>query len=54
MISEQCNLIEQLDAAHKTNLKHAEILKFTRKKIRVSRTTCIEAKYGSIIMKQAF
>ncbi len=52
MLSEQCSLIEQLDAENKTNLMHAEIRKATGKKRRASPTTCIEAKDGAIIMEQ--
>ena len=51
-LNEQCQLIEQLDAAHKTNLMHCQIKEVTRKKRGNSTTTCVEAKDGTIIMEK--
>ena len=41
-LNEQCQLIEQLDAAHKTNLMHSQIREVTGKKRGSGTTTCIE------------
>ena len=49
-LNEQCQLIEQLDAAHKTNLMHCQIKEVTGKKHDNGTTTSVEAKYGTIIM----
>ena len=51
-LNEQCQLIEQLDAAHKTNLMHCQIKEVTGKKRGNGTTTCVEAKYGTIIMER--
>ena len=51
-LNEQCQLIEQLDAAHKTNLMHCQIKEVTGKKHGNGTTTCVEAKYGTIIMEK--
>ena len=50
--NEQCQLIEQLDAAHKTNLMHCQIKEVTGKKRGNGTTTCVEAKDGTIIMEK--
>ncbi len=52
MLTEQCERIEQLDAANRTNLMHEEIRKVTGRKQGLGATTCIEAKDGTIIMEQ--
>ena len=51
-LSEQCQLIEQLDAAHKTNLMYCQLKEVTGKKRGNGTTTCVEAKYGTIIMEK--
>ena len=51
-LNEQCQLIEQLDAAHKTNLIHCQIMEITGKKRDNGTTTCVEAKDGTIIMEK--
>ena len=51
-LNEQCQLIEQLNAAHKTNLMHCQIKEVTGKKRGNGTTTCVEAKYGTIIMEK--
>ncbi len=50
MLMEQCQLIEQLDAAHKTNLVHSQIRLATGKRHGPGVATCIEDKDGTIIM----
>ena len=40
-LNEQCQLIEQLDAAHKTNLMHCLIKEVTGKKRGNGTTTCV-------------
>ena len=52
LLNEQCQFIEQLDAAHKTNLMHCQIKEVTGKKRGNGTTTCVEAKYGTIIMER--
>ena len=51
-LNEQCQLIEQLDAVHKTNLMHCQIKEVTGKKRDNGTTTCVEAKDGTIIMEK--
>ena len=51
-LNEQCQLIEQLDAAHKTNLMHCQIKEVTGKKRGNGTTTCVEAKDDTIIMEK--
>ena len=51
-LNEQCQLIEQLDSAHKTNLMHCRIKEVTGKKRGNGTTTCVEAKDGTIIMEK--
>ena len=51
-LNEQCQLIEQLDAAHKTNRMHCQIKEVTGKKRGNGTTTCVEAKDGTIIMEK--
>ena len=52
MLTAQCENIEQLDAAHKSNQVHAQIRQATGKKQSTCVTTCIEDKDGNIIMEQ--
>ena len=46
----QCDVIEQLDAAHKSNLMHSHIRSVTVRKRESNPTTYIEDKKGNIIM----
>ena len=50
MLTEQCQVIEQLDAAHKSNLMHSRIKLVTGRKRGNNTTTCIEDTNGDIIM----
>ena len=52
MLTEQCQVIEQLDAAHKSNLMHSHIKLVTGRKRGNNTTTCIEDTNGDIIMKK--
>ena len=52
MLTEQCQVIEQLDAAHKSNLMHSQIKMVTGRKRRNKTNTCIEDKNGDIIMEK--
>ena len=52
MLTAQCEKIEQLDAAHKSNQVHAQIRQDTDRKQSACVTTCIEDKDGNIIMEQ--
>ena len=52
MLTEQCQVIEQLDAAHKSNLTHSRIKLVTGMKRDNNTTTCIENKNGDIIMEK--
>ena len=52
MLSAQCDVIEQLDAAHNTNLMHSQIRLVTGRKRGSNFTTCIEDKEGNIIMEK--
>ena len=52
MLTEQCQVIEQLDAAHKRNLVHSHIKLVTGRKRGNNTTTCIEDKNGDIIMEK--
>ena len=52
MLTEQCLVIEQLDAAHKSNLMHSRIKLVTGRKLGNNTTTCIEDKNGDIIMEK--
>ena len=52
MLMEQCQLIEELDATHKTNLMHSQIRLATGKRQGSGTATCIEAKDGTIIMEK--
>ena len=52
MLTEQCQVIEQLDAAHKSNLMHSQIKLVTGRKRGNNTTTCIEDKNGDIIMEK--
>ena len=51
-LTEQCQVIEQLDAAHKSNLMHSRIKLMTGRKRGNNTTTCIEDKNGDIIMEK--
>ena len=46
MLTEQCQVIEQLDAAHRSNLMHSRIKLVTGRKRGNNTTTCIEDKKG--------
>ena len=52
MLAVQCDVIDQLDAAYKTNLMHAQIILVTGRKRGSNPTTCIEDKERNIIMKK--
>ena len=52
MLAAQCDVIEQLNAAHKSNLMHSEIRSVTGRKSGSNPTTCIEDKEGNIIMEK--
>ena len=52
MLSQQCDLIEQLDAANQSNLMHAHIRKSIGAHKGNATTTCIKDKDGNIIMDQ--
>ena len=52
MLTEQCQVNEQLDAAHKSNLMHSHIKLVTGRKRGNNTTTCIEDKNGDIIMEK--
>ena len=52
MHTAQCEKIEQLDAAHKSNLVHVQIRQATCRKQSTCVTTCIEDKDGNILMEQ--
>ena len=51
MLTEQCDLIEQLESAHKFHQKHAQIRKVTGRGTNAGVTTCIEDRDGNIIME---
>ena len=51
MLTEQCNLIEQLESAHKFYQTHALISKVTGRGNNARVTTCIEDSDGIIIME---
>ena len=52
MLTEQCQVIEQLDVAHKSNLMHSQIKLVTGRKRGNNTTTCIEDKNGDIIIEK--
>ena len=52
MLTEQCQVIEQLDAAHNSNLMHLQIKLVTGRKRGNNTTTCIEDMNGDIIMEK--
>ena len=52
MLSQQCDLIEQLDATNQSNLMHAQIRKIIGAHKGNATTTCLEDKDGNIIMDQ--
>ena len=52
MLTEQCDLIEQLESAHKFHQTHARFRKVTGRGNRAGVTTCIDDKDGNIIMEQ--
>ena len=47
MLASQCDMIEQLDAAHKSNLMHSQIRSVTGRKRENNPTTCIEDNEGN-------
>ena len=52
MLTEQCDLIEQLESAHKFHQTHAQIRKVTGRGNNAGVTSCIEDRDGNIIMEQ--
>ena len=52
MLAAQCDVIEQLDVAHKSNLTHSQITSVTGRKRGSNPTTCIEDKECNIIMEK--
>ena len=52
MLTEQCDLIEQLGSAHKFRQMHAQIRKVTGRVNNAGVTTCIEDRDVNIIMEQ--
>ena len=52
MLTEQCDLIEQLESIHKFHQTHAQIRKVTGRGNNARVTTCIEDRDGNIIMEQ--
>ena len=52
MLSQQCDLIEQLDATNQSNLRHAQIRNTIGAHKGNTTTTCIKYKYDNIIMDQ--
>ena len=52
MQTEQCQVIKQLDAAHKSNPMHSQIKLVTGRKRGNNTTTCIEDKNGDIIKEK--
>ena len=52
MLTEQCDLIEQLESAHKFYQTHAQLRKVTGRGNNAGVTTCFEDRYGNIIMEQ--
>ena len=52
MLTEQCDLIEQLESAHKFHQTHAQIRTVTGRGNNAGVTTCIEDRDGNIIMEQ--
>ena len=49
---EDCEMIEQLDSAHKSHQMHNQIRKVTGRENNTGVTTCIEQSVGNIIMEQ--
>ena len=52
MLTEQCDLIEQLESAHKFHQTHAQIRNVTGRGKNAGVTTCSEDRDGNIIMEQ--
>ena len=52
MLTEQCEVIKQLDAAHNSNLMHSQVKLVTSRKRGNNTTTCIEDKNRDIIMER--
>ena len=52
LLAAQCNVIEQLDAAHKTRLMHSQIRFVTGRKRWSNSTTCIDDKEANNIMEK--
>ena len=53
MPTEQCDLNEQLESAHKFHQTHAQFRKATGRENNAGVTTCIQNRDGNIIMEQA-
>ena len=52
MLTEQCDLIEQLESAYKFHQTHAHIRKVTGRGNNAGVASCIEDRDGNIIMEQ--
>ena len=52
MLTEQCDLIEQLESAYKFHQTHTQIRKVTGRGNNAGVTTCMEDRDGNIIMEQ--
>ena len=52
MLTEQCDLIEQLEFAHMFHQTHAQLRKVTGRVINAVVTTCVEDRDRNIIMEQ--
>ena len=52
MLEAQCDVIDQLDAAHKSNLMHSQIRSVTCRKRGSNPPTCLEDKEGNMIMEK--
>ena len=52
MLTEQWDLIEQLESAHKFHQTHAQLRKLTGRRNNAGVTPCLEDRDGNIIMEQ--
>ena len=52
MLTKQCDLMEQLESAHKFHQTHVQIRNVTGRGNNAGVTTCIEDRDGNIIMEQ--
>ena len=50
MLTEQCNLMDQLESAHKFHQTHVQLLKLTGRGNNAGVITCFEDRDGNIIM----